>query len=204
MAEMNFIKAGENENSIRFRIGDGSQMLTFEEVITMWQTYEQFRNFYMWSLNTVGAEFDHSYFWEHPGLRTEHLKNPYEFIIHRSKNLDKRTVDETAFAEHFQDKQEIAAFPNLGKNAIMIVPAQLGNPEDCKHLGVFMASDNEEQQHLLFQEIGSQMLNTLNAEKTTWLSTAGMGVAWLHIRLDQKPKYYRSKTYKNPNFLKPV
>jgi hypothetical protein len=28
-----------------------------------------------------------------------------------------------------------------------------------------------------------------------WLSTAGMGVAWLHIRLDERPKYYSHKPY---------
>jgi hypothetical protein len=26
--------------------------------------------------------------------------------------------------------------------------------------------------------------------KPVWLSTAGAGVAWLHIRLDDRPKYY--------------
>jgi hypothetical protein len=28
-----------------------------------------------------------------------------------------------------------------------------------------------------------------------WLSTAGMGVSWLHLRLDSRPKYYRHRSY---------
>ncbi|MGB1216866.1 MAG: DUF6940 family protein [Saprospiraceae bacterium] len=29
-----------------------------------------------------------------------------------------------------------------------------------------------------------------------WLSTAGLGVYWLHIRMDNRPKYYKHKAYK--------
>jgi hypothetical protein len=28
-----------------------------------------------------------------------------------------------------------------------------------------------------------------------WLSTAGLGVPWLHLRLDSYPKYYRYRPY---------
>jgi hypothetical protein len=29
-----------------------------------------------------------------------------------------------------------------------------------------------------------------------WVSTAGMGVSWLHVRLDNRPKYYGYKPYR--------
>ncbi len=32
-------------------------------------------------------------------------------------------------------------------------------------------------------------------DRPTWLSTAGHGVAWLHVRLDTRPKYYRYTPY---------
>ena len=28
-----------------------------------------------------------------------------------------------------------------------------------------------------------------------WVSTAGLGVSWLHVRLDARPKYYRHDAY---------
>jgi protoheme ferro-lyase len=31
-----------------------------------------------------------------------------------------------------------------------------------------------------------------------WLSTAGLGVHWLHVRLDSRPKYDRHRVYANP------
>ena len=33
------------------------------------------------------------------------------------------------------------------------------------------------------------------AAKPVWLSTSGMGVAWLHFRLDQRPKYYTYRAF---------
>jgi hypothetical protein len=33
-------------------------------------------------------------------------------------------------------------------------------------------------------------------EAPVWLSTAGMGVAWLHVRLDSRPTYYGHRPYK--------
>ena len=33
-------------------------------------------------------------------------------------------------------------------------------------------------------------------EETTWLSTSGLGVYWLHVRLDSYPKYYTYRPYK--------
>lgn len=35
------------------------------------------------------------------------------------------------------------------------------------------------------------------APAVVWLSTCGTGVAWLHIRLDSRPKYYTYTPYKN-------
>jgi uncharacterized protein DUF6940 len=29
-----------------------------------------------------------------------------------------------------------------------------------------------------------------------WVSTAGMGVPWLHVRLDTRPTYYRHAAYR--------
>ena len=32
--------------------------------------------------------------------------------------------------------------------------------------------------------------------KPVWLSTAGAGVSWLHVRLDDRPKYYGYAPYR--------
>ena len=32
-----------------------------------------------------------------------------------------------------------------------------------------------------------------------WLSTAGDGISWLHVRLDSRPKYYEYRPYMSAN-----
>ena len=47
----------------------------------------------------------------------------------------------------------------------------------------------KQQQHALWQSVGEAMARRVGA-KPVWLSTAGAGVSWLHVRLDDRPKYY--------------
>ena len=70
-----------------------------------------------------------------------------------------------------------------------------------------MINASLEQKHDLLKEIGESMLNILNSQdfqdnENIWLSTHGLGIPWLHIRIDTIPKYYSYKNYKIPvNFI---
>jgi hypothetical protein len=46
----------------------------------------------------------------------------------------------------------------------------------------------------LWRETGRAMRENLS-ERKLWLSTSGLGVSWLHIRLDSYPKYYQHRPY---------
>ena len=49
-----------------------------------------------------------------------------------------------------------------------------------------------------WQEVGKQMEIRLRQDpgRSVWLSTSGLGVYWLHMRLDSYPKYYTHDEYK--------
>jgi hypothetical protein len=49
----------------------------------------------------------------------------------------------------------------------------------------------------VWQAVGDALLARVAADPV-WLSTAGLGVSWLHVRLDSRPKYYRHVPYKLP------
>jgi len=53
------------------------------------------------------------------------------------------------------------------------------------------------QVHALLQRLAREALARLS-DRPLWISTAGMGVYWLHVRLDSRPKYYRHAPYKTP------
>ncbi len=91
---------------------------------------------------------------------------------------------------------EVLAFPNLGNDAFLVVPCP-GTPLSAyAHLGAFVRSAPEEQRDRLWQRVG-ESLDTHLGTAPIWLNTAGAGVAWLHVRLDSRPKYYCYAPYRN-------
>src|SRR5439155_23730819 len=159
-----------------------------------WQTDSEFRSFFVGVL--AGSPFS-AFRWETPPITTASANRPFEFVLVDSPGLA-RTPDADAFGEHFRGEVEggVVEFPNLGKDAIMIVPCPLGPPSAYGHLGAFMREAPEAQQHALWKLVGAAMQRRLGA-KQVWLSTAGAGVSWLHVRLDDRPKYYEYAPYRD-------
>jgi hypothetical protein len=77
----------------------------------------------------------------------------------------------------------------------MIVPCPAGPQSAYSHIGAFVRSAPEQQRHALWRRVGSAMQPRLSPTPV-WLSTAGAGVPWLHVRLDDRPKYYGVATYR--------
>jgi hypothetical protein len=64
------------------------------------------------------------------------------------------------------------------------------------HLGAFVHSAPAAQREALWRAVGAAAREAAKRDDPTWLSTAGSGVPWLHIRLDARPKYYHHLDYK--------
>lgn len=188
----------KTETAIRFSIQQTGKRLNFKEVFTLWQESAGFRSFYIKIL--ADSPFVAIY-WEHPALLDSLINKPYECILLSSDSLDKRTLDQTAFSAHFQIGSLVTDFDNLGKNARLVVPTPQGKLEPYKNLASFIRAKKVKQQHELFKRIGALVMKNIDNQKHLWLNTAGNGVIWLHIRLDSRPKYYKTRNYKNPDFL---
>lgn len=140
-----------------------------------------------------------AYCWECPPLDAHALDRPFECRLIDSPLLRGSRPDPTSFAEYFRAGQEVAVFSSLGKDATLIAPyprAQL----DFAHLARFQRSAEKAQIHALWREVGRQA-QAAAARAPVWLSTAGLGVSWLHVRLDSRPKYYRHAPYRDPRFF---
>lgn len=91
--------------------------------------------------------------------------------------------------------ENIGNFPKLGSNATLIVLAPVSPEPSCyTHLGNFLRAAPVGQVDRFWQVVGETMQQRVSASPL-WLSTAGMGVSWLHLRLDSRPKYYRHRAY---------
>ena len=179
-------EALHNALGLRFGVMFDSRPATFAEVIRAWQMDAGFRSLF----NALLADTPYAAFrWETPAITTDSTSQPFEFVLLDSPGLARRP-DTEAFAEHFANaKAGVVVFRNLGRDAIMVVPSPVAKPAAYGHLAAFVRLAPESQRHSLWQSVGEAMAARIG-DKPVWLSTAGAGVSWLHVRLDDRPKYY--------------
>lgn len=172
---------------------DGASV-SFAEVVDRWCGDGPFRAFFAELL--ADAPFE-AYFWETPPMTLATAARTFEFVLVDSLALAALPPDPDAFAGHFKAAEAVATFPNLGGDAVLVAPAPLGQPATYTHLAAFTRQAPIGHQHALWQAVGTAVTKRLSAAPL-WLSTSGLGIAWLHVRLDQRPKYYTYAPYRSP------
>ena len=165
--------------------------LTFDDVVRGWREREDFRLF--WCSSLRNAPFD-AYAWECPPVTANTLSRGFDCVFVASPLLARMPADSQAFAEHFRPDQSVATFANLGGDAVLVAPSPADGGDNYSHLASFVATAPASQQDALWKAVG-EACNRRIGTNPVWISTAGLGVAWLHVRLDDRPKYYRHTPY---------
>jgi len=198
-----------SKDSLHYCIMDGAVTITYATFLELLQFDKHFRTYFIHLLSEIPFR---AYQWETPPLNSSTVTSPFEFVVTSSPGID-IPPNPAPFEAFFTSGKDIAVFQNLGGDATLIAPSpdfessggtQLKN---FSHLGVFMRHAPALLQHSLWQTVGQttnqrveKMKIKSNANnRAVWLNTAGGGVAWLHIRLDSRPKYYRHLPYKKGN-----
>lgn len=179
---------------LRFVVEHGTTPASFADVLAAWRAGAAFRS----TFNAILAEAPFSAFrWETPGVTVATASAPFEFVLLDDPGLARRP-DPDAFAEHFRAApkgETVLQFPNLRGDALMVVPRPAADVSAYGHLAAFVRHAPEAQRDALWLAVGEAMARRLSA-KPVWLSTAGAGVSWLHVRLDDRPKYYGHEPYR--------
>ena len=180
--------------TMQISLAGKSGVLSFREVIDSWQASRAFRQFF--SATLAACPFD-AFLWETPPVTTDTLDQPFESVLTASVSLACSSPDPTPFRTHFaaRPSEPVLTFLNLGGDALLIVPAPVAEVHCYTHLARFLRAAPSEQVDAFWSSVG-QALRDRVSRASTWLSTAGMGVSWLHLRLDSRPKYYRHAPYK--------
>jgi hypothetical protein len=180
-----------SRGGLRFAARREGLPVAFAEAVRAWQADAEFRG----ALNAALADAPFSAFrWETPGVTASTANRPFEFVLLDDPALA-REVDAEAFAEHFRAGEEVVCFANLRGDATLVVPCPLAERSAYGHLAAFVRAAPESQRDALWRAVGEAMERRLGA-KPVWLSTAGAGVSWLHVRLDDRPKYYGHEPYR--------
>jgi len=173
-------------------VADSGAVLSFGEVLRDWAASEPFRRQWLDWLRVL--PFD-ACVWECPPVTAASLSRPFECVFLSSPSLAGMRPEPEVFVEHFRSDRSIVTFNNLGGGAVLVAPCPSDGARDFSHLAQFVRTAAPVQQGALWQAIGEAMGARVGTDPV-WLSTAGHGVAWLHVRLDSQPKYYRHDAYR--------
>jgi hypothetical protein len=174
---------------------DGNAM-SFAEVFSGWRGDADFADHWTGVLSALPFT---AFCWETPPLTRASIAQPFECVFVDSPMLVRSDPDPAPFQEHFQRGRGCVAFPSLGQDAWLVAPCPDDPATDYAHLATFVRSASKQQAREVWSTVGDALDRHLGA-RPTWLSTAGLGVAWLHVRLDSRPKYYRHRPYAAPDF----
>lgn len=178
---------------IKVAVRENGKNVPHLRVLHLWQEDGGFRSFVTSGLMSLPYR---AFRWETPAVTKATANRPFEYVVTDSPELSDNP-DPDPFAKHFtaNPAEDVISFPNLGNDAVLVVPTPKGPRTAYGHLAAFLREAPDSQQHSLWKAIGKAMIGRLG-EKPVWLSTAGAGVAWLHVRLDDRPKYYSYGPYR--------
>jgi len=190
------VQTSDADNGKRSRFFDAQTPMSRGQALSLMSTSEPFRRrlsdtIYFQTSRTPGR-------WETPPMTLQTMDEPFEYVLVPAPEL-RRTPDHSAFAEHFADARDrITTFPNLSRTSTMIVPTP-HDDRDYAHLGAFLHTAPWGSVHALWKRVAQEVSASLN-DQPLWLSTAGLGVPWLHLRIDRRPKYYAHAAYRDPKY----
>ena len=178
---------------VRYQITQHGSVLTYANVLEQWSDCPDFRTFFISLLQDSSFQ---AYRWETPPITEKTVDRDFEFVLIDTPSFATRATDTSTFASQLQTdpNRDVVQFPNLGGDAELVVPSQLAEPEAYGHLAAFMRYAPQEQHHSLWKAVSNAAGIKLGPEPV-WISTAGGGVAYLHVRLDSQPKYYHHRPY---------
>ena len=173
---------------------------TFSSFLKSLKQDASFRKLFNDVLAKVSPDYE-AYFFECPAVNAKSSETQrFEFVLRKSETLSKVTPNPRAFSSHLppQDTYGAAVFPNLGRDAVLVAPSDAPANADYAHLASFVRNAPPKQIHIFWRDVATATLSRLKEEKDrpVWLSTSGLGISWLHVRLDSRPKYYTHDEYR--------
>jgi len=183
----------------RLTITDDATDMSYRAVCDLWQRESAFATFF--SKTLAAMPFD-AFFWEVRPLTAASFDAPFQCVVVDSPALSGVTADGSPFGMQIAASctdDGMATFENLGGDALLVAPCVIPGVPGYAHLAAFVRRAPEEQQHAFWIRIGDALTSCLSSHPGTapiWLSTSGLGVYWLHARLDRYPKYYTYAPYR--------
>lgn len=164
--------------------------VTLHEMVELWRS-----GLGAWFSSVLAAAPFDSFYWECPPSTVA----TFEFMIVRARRFG--PADPSDFGDRLRCADDgVVSFPNLGRDAMLVAPCELHGVQRnvYGHIANFVRGAPATQLDQFWKHVADTYAAVVaqRAPHPVWLSTAGSGVPWLHVRLDARPKYYHTKAYR--------
>ena len=181
----------KKDKSYKYLLYENDRQLSYSDFINLIQ--QQSKNFRHFFIDQLAHVPFRAYHWETPPVTKQSIDQGFEFVVSRTPGID-LPPDPSPFQQYFEYHKDTVVFNNLGGDAKLIAPVPNQDHQNYSHIGTFTANADREKQSTFWKTVG-KVTQDLISDQPIWLNTAGGGVAWLHVRLDSTPKYYRHHPY---------
>ncbi|MBX3273625.1 MAG: hypothetical protein KF729_25400 [Sandaracinaceae bacterium] len=188
------IERALDARTIEVSLSRGGAPLSSREVLDGWVGGDEVRAA---TLRSIARAPFAALFFEVAPLAASTLDAPYRHVLVDAPRLASVEASADAFAAYLGD-EDVAAFDNLGGDARLVAPAPSdGAPREAyAHLAACVRAAPAAQLHALFARAGLEARAALERWPVVWVSTSGLGVSWLHVRVERRPKYYAHAPYR--------
>jgi len=201
---MNWILLNQNSEYQMYRLCINNKWLNWSDIFVLANSND---NFVSTLVQILQSNPFAEYYLEFKPTSFDDMKSTiFEFVIIKTSGFALE-ADMKKFGEKKLNTNSnfIQIFPNPSKNAVLICPCYNHNYpiNSYINIGKFMSSANFQQKNIIIKSAFETYYYELNklTNKKLWLSTHGKGVAWLHIRIDQSPKYISWNQYNKNLFI---
>jgi hypothetical protein len=183
---------------------DGSPVTWFEAAVLLHSSDARGAAFRSLLTESIASAPFHALFWETPPFGPASFRTrAFEFVLINAPALASARPDPRPFSAPLARARAAgtaaATFTNLGGDAILVAPVQRadGSSGECAHLASFLRTASDTDVAALWRSVGVAVAARAEQDGATWVSTSGLGVSWLHVRLDSRPKYYQHRPYRD-------
>lgn len=123
---------------------------------------------------------------------------PFECAIITTHLFDGCKENSRPFRRHLKNSGTVAVFQNIGRDATLVCPVHRDSDHGpFGHLTEFLKNSTPYQRRVFWNTVGQTYLEIieLRGSQLTYLSTSGTGVAYLHMRIDERSKYFHYPPY---------
>jgi hypothetical protein len=126
----------------------------------------------------------------------KNLTNEYKNEFIENDNLEKISEDYSSFINYINESTDkyVTSFKNLSGESLLIIPIPRKN-KDFTTIKDFCDNASIIQQKAFWKRVAIEIENMLKTNDKIYINTHGLGEYYFHLRLDKKPKYYKTKEF---------